>query len=78
VWGSKGWGEGGEMTQTLYARMNKRKKKLAWWSQTLCSKHVFFPQFHYFKLLCVNQISPLCMSTSLESSTKFPYQGPRL
>jgi hypothetical protein len=23
----KGWGEGGEMTQTLYAYMNKRKKR---------------------------------------------------
>jgi hypothetical protein len=29
VWGGEGgsWGKGGEMTQTLYAHMNKRNKK---------------------------------------------------
>jgi hypothetical protein len=26
-WGRRGWGKGGEMTQTLYAHMNKRKNK---------------------------------------------------
>jgi hypothetical protein len=28
IWGyGRGWGKGGEMTQTLYAHMNKKKKK---------------------------------------------------
>jgi hypothetical protein len=37
---SEGWGQEGEMTQTLYAHMNKKKKKeikedYLWWKDLL-------------------------------------------